>query len=43
MAKAGTPAGYRAGKGGKKIRSKGQGRGAQTGKGNGPINRSGKK
>jgi len=36
-AKAGTPAGYRAGLGGQKIRSKGKGRGLSTGKGKGPI------
>jgi len=39
MAKAGTRAGYKAGLGGKKIRSKGKGRGLQTGKGRGPIGR----
>lgn len=37
--KAGTPAGYKAGLGGKKIRSKGRGRGMQVGKGRGPIGR----
>ena len=36
-AKAGTVAGQRAGKGGQQIRSKGTGRGLQTGKGKGPI------
>jgi len=40
MPKAGTPAGYRAGLGGKKIRSKGKGRGLQKGKGKGPKRRS---
>lgn len=39
MAKAGTVAGYRAGLGGKKIRSKGKGRGLQRGKGRGSIGR----
>ena len=39
MAKAGTRAGYRAGLGGKKIRSNGKGRGLQTGKGRGPLRR----
>jgi len=38
-ARVGTPAGYRAGLGGQKIRSKGEGRGLQTGKGRGPIKR----
>lgn len=37
--KAGTPAGYRAGLGGKKIKSGGKGRGLGTGKGSGPIRR----
>lgn len=36
-AKAGTPAGYRAGLGGRRIRSNGQGRGLGRGKGRGPI------
>ena len=36
-AKAGTPAGYKAGLGGQKIRSKGKGRGLGFGKGKGPI------
>jgi len=36
-AKAGTTAGYRAGKGGQKIRSNGSGRGLQRGKGSGPV------
>lgn len=35
--KAGTPAGYRAGLGGQKIRSKGKGRGLGRGRGSGPI------
>ena len=38
-AKAGTPAGYRAGLGGRKIRSGGRGRGLGIGKGKGPIGR----
>ena len=38
-AKAGTPAGYRAGEGGRKIRSNGKGRGLGVGKGRGPIGR----
>ena len=38
-AKAGTPAGYRAGLWGQKIRSKGRGRGLGRGKGRGPIGR----
>ena len=36
-AKPGTPQGYRAGMGGKKIRSNGAGRGEQRGKGIGPL------
>jgi len=39
MAKSGTAAGYKAGLGGKKIRSKGLGRGLQRGKGRGPLRR----
>lgn len=35
--RAGTPAGYRAGMGGQRIRSKGQGRGLQRGEGKGPV------
>jgi len=35
--KAGTPAGYRAGKSGQKIKSQGQGRGLGIGKGIGPV------
>jgi len=35
--RAGTPAGYKAGLGGKKIKSKGQGKGLMRGKGKGPI------
>jgi hypothetical protein len=35
-AKPGTSEGYKAGKGGQKIRSKGAGRGLGTGKGSGP-------
>ena len=35
--KAGTPAGYKAGLGGQKIRSKGKGRGLGIGRGRGPI------
>jgi len=38
-AKAGTPAGYRAGLWGQKIRSGGRGRGLGRGKGRGPIGR----
>lgn len=37
--KAGTSAGYRAGLGGQKIRSKGKGRGLGRGQGKGPIGR----
>ena len=37
--KAGTPAGYKAGLGGQRIRSRGQGRGLGYGKGRGPIGR----
>ena len=36
MAKAGTRAGYKAGLGGQKIRSKGKGQGLSRGKGAGP-------
>lgn len=36
-AKAGTVAGYRAGLGGQRIRSKGAGRGLGRGKGKGPL------
>ena len=36
-AKPGTPAGYRAGLAGRKIRSRGKGRGLARGKGRGPI------
>ena len=35
-AKAGTPAGYKAGKSGQRIKSAGQGRGLGTGQGKGP-------
>lgn len=42
-AKAGTPAGYKAGLGGQKIRSKGRGRGLARGKGKGPLGRPVKK
>ena len=35
--RAGTPAGYKAGLGGQKIRSHGQGRGLGRGRGRGPI------
>lgn len=37
--KAGTPAGYKAGLGGQRIRSRGQGRGLGYGQGRGPIGR----
>jgi len=40
--KAGTPAGYKAGLWGQRIRSRGSGRGLGIGKGKGPINRGGK-
>jgi len=41
--KAGTPAGYKAGLGGQKIRSGGQGRGLGRGQGMGPIGKPAKK
>jgi len=38
-AKAGTVAGYKAGKGGQKVRSGGAGQGLQRGQGKGPVGR----
>jgi len=42
-AKPGTPAGWRAGLGGHRIRSRGEGRGLGIGKGAGPVGRMGKR
>jgi len=43
LVKPGTPAGFRAGLAGQKIRSAGRGRGLGIGKGKGPIGRMGRR